>query len=236
MKHTIISLLLLLHITICLGQYEPKANGELVIHTHYTLDYNESHEQANWVYYHLSADKLTNEVERTNSFRIDPKVSTKSASTSDYTKSGYDRGHLCPAADMSHSEEAMRESFYMSNMSPQAPSLNRGKWKGLEDLVRKWCAQKGELHITVGGVLKDGLPYIGANKVSVPELYYKAIYSPRDGQMIGFIMPNKKLDEDILNYATTIDSLEIIIGIDLYPSLGEEMESRVNLGMWDVTL
>ncbi len=229
----LLTLLLLLTANISFAQYEPKASGELVQHTHYCLDYNESHEQANWVYYHLTPANIGGGEERTNTFRIDPKVSSKSASTSDYTKSGYDRGHLCPAADMSHTPEAMRESFYMSNMSPQTPSLNRGKWKGLEELVREWCLKRGELHIVVGGVLKEGLPTIGANRVSVPENYYKAIYSPCDNEMIAFIMPNAKLEEPIANYAVTIDALEEIINIDLFPQLGEEMEGKININKWE---
>ncbi len=226
------TLLLLCSVQLSFGQYEPKVAGELVVHTHYSLDYNEEHEQANWVFYKLSSENITGEAERSNTFRIDPKVSTKSASTSDYTKSGYDRGHLCPAGDMSHSDVAMKESFYMSNMSPQAPSLNRGRWKSLEDLVRTWCRAKGELYIVVGGVLKEGLPQIGTNKVSIPEHYYKAIYSPTDDEMIAFIMPNEKLDDPIDKFAVTVDSLELFIGLDLFPQLGEEMESKININKW----
>ncbi|MFI3302373.1 MAG: DNA/RNA non-specific endonuclease [Rikenellaceae bacterium] len=232
MKRVSTLLLLLLVVQFTFGQYEPKTKGELVKHTHYTLDYNEPHEQANWVYYHLLPSNINGGVKRTNSFRPDPKVSTQSATTADYTKSGYDRGHLCPAADMSHTEEAMRESFYMSNMSPQAPMLNRGKWKTLEEAVRRWCLAKGELHITVGGVLKDGLPQIGANKVSVPEQYYKAIYSPRTGEMIAFLMPNTKLEESIEHFAVTVDEVEAIIGIDLFPQADQSLESKINLSKW----
>ncbi len=224
--------MLLLWVNFSFAQYEPTATGELIEHTYFTLDYNEEHEQANWVYYSLKPENITGEAERTNTFRIDPKVSTKSASTSDYTKSGYDRGHLCPAADMSHNETAMRESFYMSNMSPQAPSLNRGRWKSLEELVREWCKDKGELHITVGGVLKDGLSQIGTNGVSVPEEYYKVIYSVSDGEMIGFVMPNQKLDGDVKSYAITIDEVEALIGIDLFPQLDQSKESKVDFSKW----
>ena len=75
---------------------------------------------------------------RKNDFRIDPVVKTVSATPADYRNSGYDRGHLCPAGDMAFSEIAMSESFYMSNISPQVPSFNRGIWKTLEQKVRDW--------------------------------------------------------------------------------------------------
>ena len=108
-------------------------SGEQIIyHTGYTLSYNEKHEQANWVAYELTAQELAGTVKRKDSFKSDPMVKSESASLADYRKSGYDRGHLIPAADMKWSTTAMSESFYMSNMSPQSPSFNRGIWKKLE--------------------------------------------------------------------------------------------------------
>ncbi len=225
------TLLLLLTSHICFAQYEPKATGELVTHEYYSLDYNEQHEQSNWVYYKLSPENITGEAERSNTFRLDPKVSTKSASTSDYTKSGYDRGHLSPAADMSHCEVAMKESFYMSNVSPQLPAFNRGGWKILEESVRKWCATKGELHIVVGGVLEEGLPTIGANKVSIPKRFYKVIYAPQSAEMIAFIMPNAKIEKPTAEYATTVDEVEKIIGYDLFYGLEDKVEDSLEAGL-----
>ena len=110
---------------------------EIVKHTAFTLCYSEAHEQAKWVAYHLTAEMCDNSgEERTNNFRTDPDVKTGSASPEDYKKSGFDRGHLCPAGDMGWSEQTMSESFFMSNMSPQAPSFNRGIWKKLEEQIR----------------------------------------------------------------------------------------------------
>ncbi len=233
----IIYTLLLLFTTQCgLAQYEPKAQGELITHENYSLDYNEEHEQANWVYYKLAPQNIAGGAKRTNSFKIDPKVSTHSASTSDYTKSGYDRGHLCPAADMSHTTVAMRESFYMSNMSPQAPALNRGGWKLLEEQVREWCLEKGELYIVVGGILESGLPTIGGNGVSIPKSYYKVIYSPQEQEMIAFVMPNEKLPLPTQSYVTSVDEVEEITGIDLFYQLEDavedQLEANSDLSKW----
>ena len=103
--------------------------GEIVKHKYYTLSYSEKNEQAEWVFYLLTKANSVGAVERGNNFRPDPSVPTGSASLLDYRNSGYDKGHLCPAADMSFNAQAMSETFYLSNMSPQVPSFNRGIWK-----------------------------------------------------------------------------------------------------------
>ena len=91
---------------------EPKSNGEIVKHTYYTLAYSEANEQAFWVYYELTPELINGSQSRTDDFRADPLVSTGSASLDDYKGSGYDRGHLCPAADMTLNHTSMSESFY----------------------------------------------------------------------------------------------------------------------------
>lgn len=151
---------------------------ELVVkHLGYTVCYEEKFEQAKWVAYRLTAAMCNNnEEERKDDFREDKAIKTGSAVPEDYKKTGYDRGHLCPAGDMAWSEIAMSESFYMSNMSPQEPKFNRGIWKTLESQVREWAKQEEELYIVTAGVLEKGLPTIGEkNKVAVPKLYYKVI-------------------------------------------------------------
>ena len=97
--------------------------------THYSICYRESYEQAEWSAYCLTEEELVKNTSRSNDFRPDPEISTGSASLADYRKSGYDRGHLSPAADFAFDEKAMSETFFMSNMSPQAGSFNRGIWK-----------------------------------------------------------------------------------------------------------
>ncbi len=222
---------------LAVAQHAPTAKGELITHPYYTLDYCEEHEQASWVYYKLTPDNLSGEAKRKDNFRPDPKVSTGSATTQDYLNSGYDRGHLLPAADCSHSAEAMSESFYMSNISPQKAGFNRMGWLALERLIRQWAYEHQELHIVTGGVLStDDLKRIGENRVSVPQYFYKVVYAPRGNKMIGFLMPNDKLTLPVRDYAVTIDSLESLTDIDMFPLLGEELEGElegvVDVGSW----
>lgn len=211
---------------------------EVVRHRGYTLSYNSHHKQANWVAYTLTEAKRTGGKERGNQFRPDPKVSHGSASNDDYRKSGYDRGHLAPAADQGYSDETMRESFYLSNMSPQEPGFNRGIWKTLETRVRDWSVLDSVLFIASAGILVDGLNVIGQNKVSVPESFYKVILAYRKGNptAIGFLMPNEKSTEDVSRYMVTVDSVEQVTGIDFFCKLPDKMErqaeSAIDTAFW----
>ena len=214
-------------------------SDQIIRHHAYTLCYNEKHEQASWVAYELTRSETQKAVERSNKFIIDPLVKTGSASDADYKASGYDRGHLAPAADMGWSEQSMRESFYYSNMSPQLPAFNRGIWKQLEELVRDWAIAEDTILVVTGPLLRDGLSTIGNNKVSIPEYYYKAILdlSGKTHKGIGFILPNQAGNKSLQAYAVTIDSLEKVSGIDFYYQLNDaiehQLEKQVCLTCWE---
>jgi endonuclease G len=194
---------------------------EVIAHAGYSLLYNEAHEQASWVAYELTAKETKKIYDRTDRFLVDPKVKKGSANDKDYQGSGYDRGHLAPAADMTWSIESITESFYYSNMSPQVPYFNRVIWKALEERVRSWAVENDALYIVTGPVLRKGLPTIGANRVSIPEYYYKVILDYRDPVVkgIGFIMPNMTSTVPLQAYAVSIDSVEVLTGLDFFPSL-----------------
>jgi endonuclease G, mitochondrial len=209
-------------------------------HTFYTLSYNEEFEQADWVMYRLPASYLTLEKnKRKDNFRIDSLVSTGSATLKDYKSSGYDRGHLCPAADMSWSVDALSETFFMSNMSPQKPRFNRGIWKKLEMQVRKWALGNEELFIVIGPVFNEILGTIGVNEVAVPRYYYKIIldYKQPEIKAIAFVMENKKLTGAVFDYAVTIDSVEALTNIDFFSlipdHLEDSLESSFNVVSWE---
>ena len=220
-----------------LGQdYLPKSEGEIIRHKYYTLSYNEAHEQANWVHYKLYPAFLNGSTPRTDSYKPDPYVLTKSAELSDYKGSGYDRGHLAPAGDMKYSRESMIESFYMSNMSPQDSSFNRGVWRRLEETIREW-GKSFQIFISTAGVLSyDNLGSIGVNKVTIPSIYYKVIYSPEKKNMIGFILSNRVSSSELKSFVVSVDSIESITGIDFFYELPDEIENRlefkVNLEDW----
>lgn len=216
------------------------SKDQIIRHLAYTIRYSEAYEQAAWVAYELTADETNRLYERSNDFESDPNVSTGSATDRDYKGSGYDRGHLAPAADMSSTANTMQESFYYSNMSPQDPSFNRGIWKKLEELVRDWAVDYKSVYVVTGPVLTDGLPTIGPNHVSVPKYYYKVILDHHEHpKAIAFILPNQGSKESLTRYVVSIDELERITGIDFFPGLVDReenaLEKEVCIACWSWT-
>lgn len=213
--------------------------GEIISHTGYSFLFSNKDKQAFWIAYQLTSAETVKLYNRSDRFTPDKSVKSGTANDNDYKGSGYDRGHLAPAADMGWSVKAMEESFYYSNMSPQKPSFNRGIWKQLEELTRDWAVQNKEIYIVTGGVLNDSLPSIGKNKVSVPKYFYKVIldYSEPSIKGIGFIMPNESSKEPLQRYAVTIDSVERFTGINFFYQLPEDqekvIESTLTLKSWN---
>jgi endonuclease G len=213
-------------------------NHQIIRHLGYTLKYNEKHEQADWVAYVLTSDETSGAYSRTNDFSPDLMVKSASANDADYKGSGYDRGHLAPAADMSWSAQSMSESFYYSNMSPQVPSFNRGIWSRAEAFARSAAVENEKLCIVTGPVLKDDLPQIGLNRVSVPEYYYKVLFDFVEPEIkaIAFIIPNQAGAFDLAHYAVSVDSVESMTGIDFFAALPDELERKLenhfNISDW----
>lgn len=220
-----------------------RVKDDIVIqHTGFTLSYNEYHEQPNWVAYLLTADKVFgNASSRGDNFREDPSVPTGSATLADYRGSGYDRGHLIPAADQKWSSQAMDDCFFLSNMSPQTHAFNAGIWSKLESAVRTMAAQNQEICVVTGPILTDG-PYkmIGPSAVSVPNSFYKVIldyYGP-EKKAIGFILA-QDAKGDLQTFAVTVNDVEKLSGIDFFPSLPdseeEALESQFDVNLWDLS-
>ena len=217
--------------------YTPVSQGEVINHNYYTLSYLEEHEQAEWVHYRLTYAMINGSAQRKDNFRSDYSVSTGSASVNDYYKSGFDRGHLAPAADMKINDNAMSESFLMSNISPQNASFNRGGWKILESLIRSWVGNK-TLYVTTGGILNEPfLLKIGVNNVSVPDKYYKIVFDSDTQSVVAFVMPNSRIDKNLKDYVVSVDYIENITGIDFLSELDDKLEnqieSSVDLSKWD---
>jgi DNA/RNA endonuclease G, NUC1 len=218
---------------------KPNTKEQIVQHTAYTLSYSEANEQASWVAYVLTKEHVEQKgIKRTNKFIEDPMVKTGSATNADYAHSGYDKGHLAPAADMAWSEVTMKESFFFSNMSPQEPSFNRGIWKDMEEQVRAWAIDNEKIYIVTGPVLTSGLSKIGPDGVSVPHYYYKVIldYTEPELKAIGFILPNQKSDLPLKHFAVSVDSVEHFTGIDFFYQLPDDVEKRLeakaDLNLW----
>lgn len=214
---------------------ETKPQDKVIHHAGYSLLYNEAQEQARWVAYELTDTETIKLYNRTNKFIVDPAVQTGSATQEDYKGSGYDRGHLAPAADMGWSALTMQESFYYSNMSPQEPGFNRGIWKNLEEKVRDWAIENKKIYIVTGPILRDDLLKIGPNQVAVPEYFYKVIldYSAPSPKGIAFMMPNHSSTRSLQSYAVSIDAVEKTTGINFFPNITDtRIESSICIPCW----
>jgi len=205
----------------------------------YSLGYVEYHEQPAWVIYKMTKTEATTKAaKRGDDFREDPLVPTGSATLADYHRSGYDRGHFAPAADMAFSEKTMSESFFMSNKSPQKPAFNRGIWKELEEQARQFAISEGEIYVVNGPILPETKTItVGAGKVTVPQYYYKVIYDlTPPSKMIGFILPNEGSNKPLQCFAVTVDAVEEATGLNFFSlvsqPLQEQLESTISVRDW----
>ena len=217
-----------------------KRQEQVIKHEGYTVSYKSEYRIANWVAYELTATEAkSKKTERSNKFVSDPQVKGATAMNEDYTRSGYDRGHLAPAGDMKWSAKAMRESFYLSNICPQKPKLNRGIWKDLEEQCRLWALDNGSLLIVTGPVITGDMKRLGKNKVAIPKSFYKVLcyYTEKGYKGIGFLFENRDYkDNSLKSMVIPIDSVEKVTGIDFFPSIPDdqekEMEATVDWSSW----
>lgn len=221
-------------------QTSPKGTPEQILkRTGYVASYNKTTLLPNWVAWHLTAERTEGSAKRSGvDFAEDTEVPEPRATDWDYYNSGYDRGHMCPAADNKWSKKAMEESFLFTNMCPQNGNLNRGDWNEMEMACRKWAKKYGDLYIVCGPILYKGKhKTIGKNKVVVPEAFFKVVLRTGDNpQAIGFIYKNTSGNRPKDSYVNTVDEVERITGIDFFPLLPDDVEKKVeaecDLGLW----
>ncbi|MFV5699586.1 DNA/RNA non-specific endonuclease [Flavobacterium sp. ZT3R17] len=203
--------------------------NQIVKHDYFTLSYNEKYEQAEWVAYELKKSYLINNSFQRPFFIEDPNVKTGSADWRNYKKSGFDKGHLCPAGDMEFSRNAYNDTFFTSNISPQLHSFNDGVWNRLEQKVRYWAAKYDGIYVITGGVLEPSLKTIGRERVLVPKYFYKVLLDKFDGKykMIAFLVPNEASDEPLYDFVVSVDHIEKLTGVDFFPELEDKLESQL---------
>ena len=210
----------------------PKDTPQLTLKRRtYTVSYNTRLNLPNWVAWELNTERLVERESRTDKFLPDPDLPPSQAVvTKDYSNSGWDRGHMCPAADNRWDWRAMRESFYMTNICPQHHNLNRGDWKELEDACREWAQREGRIYIVCGPILYRGKHRtIGReHRITVPDAFFKVVLSTTGTpNAVGFIYKNTAGNRPLDSYVNSVDQVERITGIDFFPSLPDEVERVV---------
>lgn len=211
---------------------------DIIEHMGYTVSYNQEYRIPNWVAYELQDSELYGDLDRAEKFSPDPEFKGRQAYDSDYSGSGWDRGHMAPAGDMKWSSQAMQESFYLTNVCPQNHNLNAGVWNDLEKQVRREAKYYGKLWVVSGPIVGSNRHgRIGSNRVMVPDSFFKALLAKnRDGKYVsvGFVFPNEAGDNGMASYAMTVNELEKLIGMDLFYNLDHAVQEQVedSIDLW----
>lgn len=200
-----------------------------------TILFNPETNCAEWVKWKITPDRVGKKKVKRSDYPFlpdDTEFLKDKVTTKDYSYSGYDRGHLCPAADNEHSAQAMKDCMEMTNIIPQTPELNRGPWKTLEDNCRNIAKRDGTVvYIVAGPVFSDTaeVKWIGDDrKIQVPDKCFKVIYIPKTQKAIGWIMENTKTPiSDYQKYRVSVDSVENLTGYDFFDWLPDSLECLI---------
>lgn len=219
---------------------QPSCAGKLLVKQYYVICYQTSWKIPSWVTYHLSAEDLRGNAARKDDFRPDPELPEGERSElSDYRNSGFDKGHMAPAADFKRSPIAISETFLLSNMAPQTPNLNRRMWQKLEGDVRSLASGHGSIWVFTGSLFLDQehhptqpTKHIGKDQVAVPTHFYKVIlcqHSNEFFEMFAFVMPNQRevLKGKPQDYIVAVDEVQHLSGLDFFSTLPQELQSRL---------
>ncbi|EKO3814344.1 DNA/RNA non-specific endonuclease [Vibrio harveyi] len=200
----------------------------------YAVGYNYDTKNADWVAYHITAESVNITNKRSNSFKEDTEMPDYARSTlADYKGSGYDRGHLAPSATVDFTRESMKQSFLMSNMSPQLPGFNRVGWRVLEEHVRDLANEYNELYVVTGPIYQGNEGTIG-NGVVIPSAFYKVILDPSFDEAIAFIVPHRDVSSsELANFITTIDEVERQTGLDFFAQTPDSIEDNMESVKWE---
>jgi endonuclease G len=217
---------------------EPRGSTELVVRRGYVLEHSSVDKIPLWVCESVSSAQLTGHLARSNRFKADPMLQGPKAYPEDYVGSGYDRGHQAPAGNQTLDPELKQQTFFMSNMAPQRPSLNRGIWKLLEDKTRAWVFQYGHAYEWTGPIRceramqpptdsnTDCRVTIGKHAVAVPIYFYKIILVEERSswKTIAFVLPNRdfKRPYHLEAFITSIDWIEKRTGIEFMPRMHDK--------------
>ncbi|WP_052692301.1 DNA/RNA non-specific endonuclease [Teredinibacter purpureus] len=219
----------------------PHKSDQLICRDGYAVGFNYKTKSPGWVSYNLTRDSVaTNVVERRPLFSEDRDIPEQyRAILQDYKGSGYDRGQLAPASSLDYSYDAMKESFLLSNVVPQLSGLNRysaghyGAWAALEEFVRSWAIERGDIHVISGPVYisaKAATSFIGRG-VRVPSHFFKIVYDAEYKSVIAFLVPHiANTASRLSTYITNVDCIEHVTGFDFLSGLDSKIEDDIENG------
>ena len=198
-------------------------------YTGFTVSFNKDNHTPNYVAWELLGSEVAYDVDRSDNFWQDNEIEG-CPSHGDYSYSGYDRGHMCPAADQKWSAEAMSDCFVMANMCPQDHQLNAVAWATLENKERQWAQRDSAIMIVAGPIyLPSDTKRIGGIGVRVPSAFFKVLLAPYldNPRAIAFVYPNMSAPGNMQDYAMSVDELEDLLGFDFFSELPDDLENSV---------
>ncbi|ALB01806.1 DNA/RNA endonuclease G [Francisella persica ATCC VR-331] len=205
----------------------------------YVVGYNYQTKEASWVAFKLTKSKVVNHLKRDDKFKEDNDVPfVYRATLDDYSRSGYDRGHLASYASIDFSKKSADQSFLLSNILPQKAELNRQGWERLETDERIWANMYDSIYVYTGPIYKKQKIHktIGGNKIAVPDYFFKIIYVPSNNKAIAFVMPNARVDKTkIANYRVSIKKIQNLTGLKFLTNIPDR-DSVINnvSSMWRI--
>ena len=210
----------------------PSYDGIFLCRMGYLLAHDPGFKTPIWVIERLTKERAQGTHPRKDAFKADLELHpSERAELSDYKGSGYDRGHMAPAANVKWDVIAMQESFLLSNMVPQVgKKMNQGIWAALEEKVRNWAIERGEVFIYTGPIYNndEASETIGANKVGVPDKLYKIVFDPEAEEAIAFLMPNAPLEtKDLPKYIVSIREIEAETGLNFLSAHSRKQQNKI---------
>ncbi len=219
----------------------PGGNCRILAEAGFIICEDVAHRLPQWVGYHLTRADLHGSATRQNNFHADDRLERGARSeNADYAKSGYDKGHMAPAADFKRTVRAMSETFLLSNMTPQRPNLNRRIWEHLESEVRGLAKAHGSIWIFTGPLYLNRAAtqpiapdsFIGRDRVAVPTHFFKVVLCEHANnvfEMFAFILPNQEstFTHDAAFYLKTVRNVEQLSGLDFFDVLPDPRENQL---------
>jgi endonuclease G len=213
----------------------------IITRTQYTLSYNHTLNATNWVSYNLNADWYGDVPRYSGNFIQDTDLPQGwfRAKHSDYTNSGYDRGHLVRSEERTKTEEDNRSTFILTNVLPQRPDMNQGVWLKFERWCETMCKDSlKELYIVTGGIFHEPHELVN-DKIAVPDTCYKIVVVLARGQrlddvnaairVVSVAIPNIQgvRNDEWTYYQTSVDRLEASTGYDFLPRVPVEVQEVI---------
>ena len=220
------------------GNPTTNENTKLIENTGFKIGYSESRKNPIWVSYKLFKVEYSTSDKRPSGFKVDERTESK-VKHKDYTRTGYDRGHMAPnyAIATRYGREAQLQTFLMSNICPQKPKLNRQVWKRLEQLIaNKYANELDTISVVTGPIFDEDIDTL-LSGVEIPNAFYK-IVKDMNNRMLPFIMAQDVAgNEEYGQFLVSVDSIESVTDIDFFSELEDALEDSleviVPIRMWE---